>query len=210
MEDLIVVPLGLNGFRIVNVADPSNPFELYSDTTLCGIGILVFPYLFACGDGHVELTGKDLSIFDIRDPENPVLVDRKTMYQPVYDMEVHNGYLFTAETESMNIYKLNLNWDGIDDPPAVAISRSFRILPAYPNPFNPTTTFALSLPQPGLLTVNVYNLLGQSVMNLYRDHADAGSIRFQFDGTNLSSGMYLIRATLPGYVDQVKRITLIK
>jgi hypothetical protein len=67
----------------------------------------------------------------------------------------------------------------------------------YPNPFNPTTTIAFDLPQPSVVTLKVYNLLGQEMTTLL-DHVamDEGNQRVFFDASaagGMASGVYFYR-----------------
>jgi hypothetical protein len=64
----------------------------------------------------------------------------------------------------------------------------------YPNPFNPRTTISFSLPQPGSVTLKVYDARGCEVMTLAdRRRETAGYHEIIFDATDLPSGVYLYR-----------------
>jgi len=61
----------------------------------------------------------------------------------------------------------------------------------YPNPFNPTTVINFSLPKSSLVTLKVYNLLGQEVALLVNEVLSPGTHNAKFDAGNLSSGIYV-------------------
>jgi hypothetical protein len=63
----------------------------------------------------------------------------------------------------------------------------------YPNPFNPSTTFQINLHQSAKVQLSVYNMLGQEISIVVDGILPAGSNEFRFDGTSLTSGMYLYR-----------------
>jgi hypothetical protein len=69
----------------------------------------------------------------------------------------------------------------------------------YPNPFNPVTTIEFTLPEDAIVTMTVYNLLGQQVASLL-DNAqlEEGTQSVMFDATGLSSGIYFYRVTARG------------
>ncbi len=66
-------------------------------------------------------------------------------------------------------------------------------LSAYPNPFNPTTTLAFSLAQPGLATLAVFDVTGREVFRRDLGPLPAGAHTTRFDGQNLASGLYFAR-----------------
>ena len=66
---------------------------------------------------------------------------------------------------------------------------------AYPNPFNPSTSFELNVNQAGNISVMIYNVNGQIVDVLHQGYKDAGVHSMTLNGQNLSSGMYIVKAT---------------
>jgi len=85
---------------------------------------------------------------------------------------------------------------------------------AYPNPFNPSTTLQVSLPNNTALTVQVFDIMGRLVSQLFKGEKQAGVHEFTFNASNLASGNYFIRlqyTNAKGAVQlQTKAITLIK
>ena len=81
----------------------------------------------------------------------------------------------------------------------------FSLSTAYPNPFNPTTSLTLSVPEAGLVSVQVYNLMGQVVATLASGHMDANpSYQLTWDASQAASGMYLVKAEAAGQVTTQK------
>jgi hypothetical protein len=65
----------------------------------------------------------------------------------------------------------------------------------YPNPFNPSTVISFSLPQQSFVTLKILNLLGEEVATPLASELNEGIHSVNFDGTNLSSGIYIYRLT---------------
>lgn len=61
----------------------------------------------------------------------------------------------------------------------------------YPNPFNPTTTIAFVLDQTSRVTLTVYDIMGRHLQTLTDTVYDPGTHRIPFDGSRLSSGLYI-------------------
>lgn len=61
----------------------------------------------------------------------------------------------------------------------------------YPNPFNPTTKINYTIPFDSKVTISVYSVTGELVKELVNDFVSAGTYSIDFDGSELTSGMYL-------------------
>ncbi len=85
----------------------------------------------------------------------------------------------------------------------------FDLLQNYPNPFNPVTNIAIELSERALVTLEVYNLLGERVSILVNKQMPAGSFNVQFNGTALPSGMYLYRMHANNF-SSVRKMLLLK
>ena len=80
---------------------------------------------------------------------------------------------------------------------------------AYPNPFNPITKFSLDVAEAGHVSVQVYNLMGQVVATLENGFMDKNSHKeYQWDASNASSGMYLVKAQTANSVTTQKLMLL--
>jgi hypothetical protein len=79
-----------------------------------------------------------------------------------------------------------------------------------PNPFNPSTTLRFELARPGLVHMEIFNVLGQSLMTLTDKTYAAGSHELRFDATGWAAGRYLVRWVLDQKHMGVARFTLLK
>ncbi|MBI5215025.1 MAG: DUF1573 domain-containing protein [Ignavibacteriae bacterium] len=76
----------------------------------------------------------------------------------------------------------------------VAIPEVYSLGQNYPNPFNPMTTVSFSLPYHSLVSLKVYNSLGQVVQTVFEQlQFDAGYHDVKLDASSLSSGVYYYR-----------------
>lgn len=82
---------------------------------------------------------------------------------------------------------------GISEEEPVRIPDQFVLNGPYPNPFNPTTTFRFSLPVASNVKLTIFDLQGRVVAELAKGWQAAGIHEFTFDGSALSSGVYLFR-----------------
>ncbi len=62
----------------------------------------------------------------------------------------------------------------------------------YPNPFNPNTNIVFTIPETGVVKINIYNVLGEVVSELVNEYLEAGFHQYQFNASNLTSGIYFI------------------
>ena len=90
------------------------------------------------------------------------------------------------------------------DAPQVA-----KLLPNFPNPFNPVTTIRFGLPERMPVRVSVYDMLGREIKNLVDSTLPAGLHEVSFDAETLASGMYMYRLETLESVE-VRLMTLLK
>jgi hypothetical protein len=76
------------------------------------------------------------------------------------------------------------------------IPPAFELHQNYPNPFNPGTAVSCQLSAAGLVRLTVHDLLGREVATLLEGFKEAGRYEVRFDGTGLSSGIYVCRLTV--------------
>ena len=85
----------------------------------------------------------------------------------------------------------------------------FSLSQNYPDPFNPATTIKYSIPSDGPVSLQIYDLLGREVKTLVNENQKAGDYTFKFDGSSLSSGVYIYRIQT-GKLSSSKKMILLK
>ena len=71
----------------------------------------------------------------------------------------------------------------------------FALSQNYPNPFNPTTNIQFGLAEHSITTLEIFNILGESVTKVVDKSLDAGFYNFSVSMNGLASGMYFYRLT---------------
>ncbi|MBS4032843.1 MAG: T9SS type A sorting domain-containing protein [Ignavibacterium sp.] len=109
-------------------------------------------------------------------------------------IENPDGFSIAFITHSMNIYYLvtSINEDISTNPDEFVLSQN------YPNPFNSSTQISYQLPMSGMITLKIYNVIGQEVAELVNEVKQAGVHTVQFDGSNLASGVYMYKLSAEG------------
>ncbi len=90
------------------------------------------------------------------------------------------------------------------------------LLSLFSNPFNPSTIINFSIPESGLVTLKIFNILGQEVVELINEVKSAGSYGVSFDansqngnGKQLTSGLYIYKLQVGDFIAS-KKMMLIK
>ena len=91
------------------------------------------------------------------------------------------------------------------------IPGGFALRQVYPNPFNPSTTFAFTVPKniKTPVSILIYDITGRRVTTLTDQVYTAGTHRLRWNASNLSAGIYFTEF-LAGQVRQIKKVTLLK
>jgi FlgD Ig-like domain len=121
-----------------------------------------------------------------------------------------------ARSEGMNVYLkgfVHFPTD-VDDDDEVILPSQFALQQNFPNPFNPTTHIAFTLPQRANLTLKIYNILGQEIRELANRDYPAGKHQILWDGadtngSSVASGIYFYRLKTDAFTE-TRKMTLLK
>ncbi|MCX6132225.1 MAG: DUF5050 domain-containing protein [Ignavibacteriales bacterium] len=96
-----------------------------------------------------------------------------------------------------------------------ALPTEYELSNNFPNPFNPTTSLRLSLPERSMVHLAIYNILGQKIRSLRTGTLTAGNHWITWDGKNdqgaiAPSGVYYCRLNIEGRQSIVRRMVLLK
>ena len=78
----------------------------------------------------------------------------------------------------------------------------------YPNPFNPTTTISYQLPITSHVELTIHSINGQKITTLVSEQQQAGNYRFEWDGGDLASGVYVYQLQTNDFTASKKLILL--
>jgi hypothetical protein len=97
---------------------------------------------------------------------------------------------------------------------ATVIVDDFELSQNYPNPFNPVTKIKFTVPSietghaPSVQLI-IYDVLGKEIAELVNEEKPAGSYEVEFNGSNLSSGVYFYQLRAGSFI-QTKKMLMIK
>ena len=78
----------------------------------------------------------------------------------------------------------------------------------YPNPFNPSTTISYDLPTRSLVSLKIFNVLGQEVATLVNGEVETGKHQVNWDAAGLPSGAYVYRLKANEFTETKKLVLL--
>jgi len=104
-----------------------------------------------------------------------------------------NGELIQASGSFKVLEAVAANTEGYITSNIIAPS-AIEISSAYPNPFNPSTSFNVNVGSAGDVSIMVYNVNGQVVDMIHEGPMNAGVYSMTWNASDLSSGMYIIKA----------------
>lgn len=95
-------------------------------------------------------------------------------------------------------------------PDEAGLPTAFELSPIYPNPFNPVATVAYSLPESSTVSLILFDILGRQVQSLVTlQRQSAGNHHVVLDGSNLASGVYVVRMVAGSFVSS-QHVVLLK
>jgi photosystem II stability/assembly factor-like uncharacterized protein len=205
-----------DGYSIYKTTDSGNTWDLVYNNSDYYIRQLIF-----LNDNEGYILGVDTwgtylnTIFESK--------DGGLTFNPLKDLtfikniKIHDKTIFGVGSTGQ-IIKINRTVTEIDDIPIHQPSE-FSLCQNYPNPFNPTTKIKYSIPsnqnplpgegRGGLVTLKVYDILGNEVATLVNEQKSPGEYEVEFDGSSLSSGIYFYQLKSGSFI-QTNKMLLMK
>jgi cyanophycinase len=148
-------------------------------------------------DGILEINGYGI-ILDTRDMQYVGFPQKLQEDAPIRNSN-HPGmigakihFLRQGDRYDLQNHKTSIESENGNQP------EDFKLYNCYPNPFNPETKITYSLPESGLVNLEIYNLIGKKVATLVNEEQNASIHNYSWDGSDksgnrLSSGVYFLR-----------------
>lgn len=109
-----------------------------------------------------------------------------------------------------NSYKGLLHENTLDMPGVKEKSPAgFSVAQNSPNPFNPSTDITFTIPNKGMVTIDIYNVAGQKVRTLKNEVMEVGTHKVKWDASSLSGGVYFYTVS-SGKFSKTMKMTLAK
>jgi hypothetical protein len=89
------------------------------------------------------------------------------------------------------------------------LHNSFDLKQNYPNPFNPSTTIKFQLPNSSFVNLKVFDVIGKVVATLVNEEKPAGNYNVEFNGGNLTSGIYFYQLSA-NHLNEIRKMVLLK
>ncbi|HSW55032.1 MAG TPA: T9SS type A sorting domain-containing protein [Ignavibacteriaceae bacterium] len=85
---------------------------------------------------------------------------------------------------------------------------SYNLEQNYPNPFNPSTTIKFAVTKESNVNLSIYNVLGELVTTLVNEQLKTGYHQYEFNASDLASGVYIYRIIADDFVETKKMVLL--
>ena len=164
---------------------------------------------------HLEIklsgSGEQIAIFM---PDSNTVVDTLTYGEQTVDVS-YGRYPNGSDTwQQMNPTPGTSNTEELFTMDSNTILNSYRLYPAYPNPFNPETTIRYDLPEQTFVFITIYDVVGRKIRTIVNEQQDSGKRSIIWNakdenGQPVSAGIYLYQIQAGDFV-QTKKLILIK
>jgi len=160
-----------------------------------GIGVGDFAYA-----GEINGLKHACNVCDGDTPFDGIYSDNLT---PLVEGEAATGVRF-CPADSWGGIITNKSVDVVENAPV-----AFSVAQNLPNPFNPSTTINYTLPDAGIVNIDVYNVAGQKVDTIVNEYMNTGSHSVVWDASGFSAGVYFYTVKFKGFTKSMK-MTLVK
>jgi len=164
---------------------------------------------------HLEIklsgSGEQIAIFM---PDSNTVVDTLSYGEQTVDVSYGRFPNGSDTWQQMNPTPGTSNTEELFSMDSNTIPNSYRLYPAYPNPFNPETTIRYDLPEQTFVFITIYDVVGRKIRTIVNEQQDSGKRSIIWNakdknGQPVSAGIYLYQIQAGDFV-QTKKLILIK
>jgi len=153
-----------------------------------------------CG---MALWGDDQTTSDVdglQQDEHPVFKIWDGSAESTIEISISEGSL-NYEVDAFTFGDLLLNKSMIAD--------DFEVTELFPNPFNNETSVSFSIPESGIVNVNLYDLSGRELLSIFNGGLNAGVHRVLIESGDMTSGVYLLKINFSN-ISLSRKVVLIR
>jgi hypothetical protein len=127
---------------------------------------------------------------------------------------IWNTMQFTTDYALVNFYGIGVYRRQISEVTDIHNEKSnnslssFMLNQNYPNPFNPTTSLSFVIGHRSIISLKVYDILGNEVASLLNEEKPADEYEISFNGNGLPSGVYFYQLIAENYIQSRKMLLL--
>jgi hypothetical protein len=211
------LPIPIGAAKVYNV-DLSGSKTIYQDGLTALVDVAINPvdnavYAIQHGEMGPPWINSKGRLFRIQNGVVDTLLSE--MPRPAGMVFNSNGDLFITTLQDDNVLKISNLPVGVEDE-NVFVADDFSLEQNYPNPFNPSTTIrytissviASATKQSQMVTLKVYDVIGNEVSTLVNEEKSAGSYEVKFNASELSSGIYFYKLQAGSLIETKKMILL--
>ncbi|MFC2170661.1 FG-GAP-like repeat-containing protein [Calditrichota bacterium] len=225
-EGLITWSISGEGGRSFSVSnpDPPSPFSLRAPRNGSNVRLVETEFSWRSA---VDPDPDDTPRYDVWLDTQPDLSTAWLIYEGFQDtstntfraLDMDEEYHWTVRATDSNtdgtwasdtFYFDTYQEDAVNLKLFPGIPSEYSIVSTYPNPFNPTLTVVIGLPEPSALNARIINVLGEEVAILGDGEYTPGYHRFVYDASGYPTGIYFIHAEVPGKMNEIRKIILVK
>ena len=200
------------GLKILDISNPMSPFLINTLLPHYDSFIYAKPIIHENKLIVSDAYWNELLVYDLSNPAFPDLFYSFKWNRLSAELTASEDYLITANDDfGFTILDMN-NLTPVSEN---VIPKRETFLTNYPNPFNPETNIAFSLPEDGVVQLDIYNIKGQKIKTLIQNEVTKGQHSIIWNGVDdnnklVSSGVYFYKLNVNGKTQAVKKCLLLK
>jgi 2',3'-cyclic-nucleotide 2'-phosphodiesterase (5'-nucleotidase family) len=130
------------------------------------------------------------------------------LYDSLSEFQVIAEYIALQQTITPIVEGRIIADISIDVEDENIVVKNFVLKQNYPNPFNPTTNFEFRISNFELVTLIVYDILGNEIATIVNEELPVGTYKYTWDASGLASGVYFYKLQAGNFVETKKLILL--